>query len=804
MIPFWLLYLKLLRGTAGVKKNNGNELSEDCSRTQNLKQKEQKYFSETVTMETSQLSEMATVVDNKMDPVESEMSENKYSPGAAGQASFQADFSESKEAQDTTEICVATARGEIQSDEYEGFENEKQGLKEVIFQDEALILEVGLVEFNRTESITSSVSDTTSSAGSVCENEFIVRRQEPDSQDHPENVITVDESGVSHVTETTEHAVQDIIAKSPGDEELETSFLEQCIKEETLSDVSTESCHELDNKELIESLQDEIAAASSDSEIDEKWRAIFSSSVNKEGEDLFLDTTNESNTQELLFEETDRDLLNPEELNQKNDEVSDIIGIEDKPEYLTEHDFQAQDHYYSSAPLLHGLSKISEDEEELSQSLKQNIYVSHSALSDPTKKIPDDYCVIQETKNANVSTEHVDFREARKQFRMMEEQTKCQACQPTVKPNTCQGGHSFMYTPVRNIDRPKKDPEGDSLGLNDYQNTLFSPCSEDSGLGDPSYRSPYDDPSFACDFKDLSDSSYSRRLIPETPIEKEIRLALEREENLRRERGLSKSVNTNECTETKPKPVILNPGKYDKGMCQEIEEKRKMFETREEVCTLQRSPKPPSFTITASPSKGPLYHEMAASNVIILEPDTYLSSPRHRAKDALISPVAKKSNEWPSEATNVIILETSNLIIRSASEFCLNSASEESQENTFQNNPFFKLRSRSTQSLVDQEIKVAKQREEELQRQRASLYAKEKYNTVLVSPNLLDSLTFDKSDLPVRCRSSPSSPMKTAYKMDRSTLSCETKFPDSFSGARRKSAMALRWEAGMFTNQEQE
>ncbi|KAG7219582.1 hypothetical protein INR49_019009 [Caranx melampygus] len=64
------------------------------------------------------------------------------------------------------------------------------------------------------------------------------------------------------------------------------------------------------------------------------------------------------------------------------------------------------------------------------------------------------------------------------------------------------------------------------------------------------------------------------------------------------------------------------------------------------------------------------------------------------------------------------------------------------------------------------------------------------------------------------CKSSPSSPMKTSYRMDRSALSCdhrsnnlreeveevkvEEEFPDVYTGGRRKSAMALRWEAGEF------
>ncbi|PWA27962.1 hypothetical protein CCH79_00017528 [Gambusia affinis] len=53
--------------------------------------------------------------------------------------------------------------------------------------------------------------------------------------------------------------------------------------------------------------------------------------------------------------------------------------------------------------------------------------------------------------------------------------------------------------------------------------------------------------------------------------------------------------------------------------------------------------------------------------------------------------------------------------------------------------------------------------------------------------------------VPVKCKSSPSSPMKTTHRMDRSALSCDHRFPEAYTGGRRKSAMALRWEAGEFT-----
>lgn len=147
---------------------------------------------------------------------------------------------------------------------------------------------------------------------------------------------------------------------------------------------------------------------------------------------------------------------------------------------------------------------------------------------------------------------------------------------------------------------------------------------------------------------------------------------------------------------------------------------------------------------------------MTANNVIILEPDPSGSSSRNR----LLSSAIGGLSDWSSSldvasSANVIVVETSNLIIRSASEFCLSSEPSpvEMQESTFSCNPFFKLRSISSQSLVEQEIKMVRRREEEWRRQREEMWrrkreeewrtGRERYDTVLVSPSLNENITFN-------------------------------------------------------------
>ncbi|TDG97031.1 hypothetical protein EPR50_G00220970 [Perca flavescens] len=610
-------------------------------------------------------------------------------------------------------------------------------------QNEALILESVHEELNRNESIASSVSDTLSSADSVYENEA----HQPE-----DNELSLEGSGYQNVAIDTEEDqdAPDIQFEPPITEE---SILEQCIREEAMSDVSNESCHGFEPDEMDECLDAEIAAASSDSDNDEKWRTIFSSSINREDDDSYLDSLQLS-AQELFvqkvevtdFEEQDN---NVEEVSFEVPQVEEVL---EQPEDNISFPSPPQEVKYN--PLgLQCLSKISEDESENGRDANHNHTTHHKHINaDLNKKLPKDFCVIQETKSKNVSTEHVDFQLARKQWREMEEQTMNKIVLPTTKQPSFHGSHSFMYTPVRNIERTqKKAHDLDNLNLvGDYPHTQFSPCSEDSGLDDSSYRSPYDD--------------------PETQVEREIRISMEREENFRRERVFSRMGKSTDCAPSRSIPRSIS------------------------------TPLTPSFIITSSPTKEPLKHDLSA-NIIILDPgNDFTSSPRF-GKDH----VAAQSDEWRSEdsSSNLIILETSNLIIRSASEFSLNKACEQPQEKMFLNNPFFKLRSRSTMSLVDEEIKMVKQREDDLKKERANLYGEDRFNNERILSNNKDTLAFDNSvDVPLKCKSSPSSPMKTAYRMDRSALSCDHRFPEVYTGGRRKSSMALRWEAGEFTKTE--
>ncbi|XP_030612658.1 uncharacterized protein palmdb [Archocentrus centrarchus] len=574
---------------------------------------------------------------------------------------------------------------------------------------------------------------------------------EPEPEPGDSDNLNSEEDGYLNLTIYTDEdsEAHEILFEPPITEE---SISAQCIKEEAMSDVFTESCHEPGPEEMDECLRVEIAAASSDSETDEKWRTIFSSSINKEDDDSYLDSLQLS-AQELFVQKVEVTDFEDQDNNSFDEvcfEVPQVEEILEQPEYNISFPTAPEEVKYS--PLcLQGLSKISEYDSENGRNASHN-HTSHQPHinADTVKKLPKDFCVIQETKSENVSTEHVDFQLARKQWREMEEQTKNKVVLPTTKQLSFHGSHSFMYTPVRNIDRTHKKVHGlENLNLvGDYPHTQFSPCSEDSGLDDFSYRSPYDD--------------------PETPVEREIRISLEREENFKRERGLSRMGKSTDCAPSRTIPRSIS------------------------------TPLTPSFIITSSPTKEPLKHELSANNVIILDPSNDFTSGSRHVEDNM----NVQSGEWHTEdsSSNLIILETSNLIIRSASEFSLSKACDQPQEKMFLNNPFFKLRSRSTISLVDEEIKMVKQREDELKKERANLYAKGRFNTERVMSSHMENLAFNNSvDVPVKCKSSPSSPMKNAHRMDRSALSCDHRFPDVHTGGRRKSAMALRWEAGEFT-----
>ncbi|KAG8550624.1 hypothetical protein GDO81_022946 [Engystomops pustulosus] len=258
----------------------------------------------------------------------------------------------------------------------------------------------------------------------------------------------------------------------------------------------------------------------------------------------------------------------------------------------------------------------------------------------------------------------------------------------------------------------------------------------------------------------------------ETPIEREIRLAMEREMTLRQERGISSPIGEPELVEVRRKTISLQPvtapgkerqlagaqmqreiqletqreqdlvelgkvmGTYDRGPQQELQEKKMIFESMKtepaEVPIKKKQNEPQQQPITQevllsnvpvstnheAPSKetkkGPSYAEANGSNVIIIDHSTLLR--RSVAGNNYGSAPAEPRRSAPADSRRSTPAES----YRTNSSGSPLSNSVDSPVSP--GSPYQLLRSPSPRSLLEREIEEVKERERELQRQRSNIY----------------------------------------------------------------------------------
>lgn len=354
------------------------------------------------------------------------------------------------------------------------------------------------------------------------------------------------------------------------------------------------------------------------------------------------------------------------------------------------------------------------------------------------------------------------------------------------------------------------DPTGEDPAAPSDLGSATAPAGADAptSAGDPAGAK---DPGAASEQENMengdlsSDGEASPALKPggETPIEREIRLHQEREETLRRQRGIASPRSTQEYVEVRVKPILSQAqppaqppkdkerqwagaqmqreiqrerlreedlmhlgqvrGTYDRGTPQELQEKKMLFGH-------QPSPEPPS---PRKPAR------VACSSSTETPPDQ--------------GPRGPSFTEANSRA-KVVILEPSTLLRPSPGR-----QPPLEQSPSTQGSPFFRLRSRSPQSRLELEVQEAQKREEELQKQRHCLYgwvlprdaqgATDGQEPRRSQPERLSCGKLDVTWPPPAVSESP----------QENGLDQVEKSPRSL---RQKSALIQHWESGAVSNQE--
>ncbi|XP_063146770.1 mitotic interactor and substrate of PLK1 isoform X2 [Candoia aspera] len=259
----------------------------------------------------------------------------------------------------------------------------------------------------------------------------------------------------------------------------------------------------------------------------------------------------------------------------------------------------------------------------------------------------------------NIDTEQISFAAARQQFLVLEKTNPKMLLEPKKQVPSVRElkatSHVYGSKEPQDPEMPRKDKDSDEYsqrqlrGSSKGEDLLILPQREADSYSGTSFISGEKMPSGLREtLPDLSTGNVNGRTSKkelgnplargqgpakepevrnETPIEREIRLAMEREENLWKERGIQRTANRDDLVEIRSKPLLLSPvsspassrkgkdkprisfyvqreieqeakreedlqkegrlpGTYDRGLRQELAERRKIFEREEEEAPL--------------------------------------------------------------------------------------------------------------------------------------------------------------------------------------------------------------------------
>ncbi|XP_056373978.1 mitotic interactor and substrate of PLK1 isoform X2 [Hyla sarda] len=387
----------------------------------------------------------------------------------------------------------------------------------------------------------------------------------------------------------------------------------------------------------------------------------------------------------------------------------------------------------------------------------------------------------------NINTDQIHFESARQQFIKLEKERNSLPIMPRPQPR--RSGKSKVNT--RSL--------SESYQIKEYEDWEGKPLKDECTV---TQETPGKDmnsnllrkqffKSFSLDIVDNGEQEKSaeeieeqRESIPnpgdETPIEKEIRLALQREESLRKERGIQSVGETKEIIEFSKNPVLANSpdiphsknmknrprtslfmqreiekevqreadlksegrvaGLYDKGDSQELDERRKFFEQPDEVPVL---PLQGSSSRTVTKTDGNIEADISQADLVTdngTKNWTYLDSSqpysvrmkwkptpftayrnRRLSSDNILdikTPLEKSSENKSSEET--FVLRKENFHIQPL-KFGLNVQESEGKVETDSKiglrEKYTRLRP-SLSNIIEQEIQQTLERDRELQEER--------------------------------------------------------------------------------------